>query len=86
MFIILISLDLACPKNMDVNKLISPNLEALATLENGHQNKYQLKRIQTSKYTKKENRDYKNIKKLIDQVQDLKENKNLLITQIAEIT
>jgi DNA invertase Pin-like site-specific DNA recombinase len=72
---------------MAVNKLIATNLAAIATFENERRKERQRQGIQAAK----KNGIYigrRTVidKKLIDQVQDLKETKNLSITQIAKIT
>jgi DNA invertase Pin-like site-specific DNA recombinase len=82
-----ISLDLPYSNDMAVNKLIATNLAAIATFENERRKERQRQGIQAAK----KNGIYigrRTVidKKLIDQVQDLKENKNLSITQIAKIT
>jgi DNA invertase Pin-like site-specific DNA recombinase len=82
-----IALDLPYSTDMAVNKLIATNLAAIATFENERRKERQRQGIQAAK----KNGIYigrRTVidKKLIDQVQDLKENKNLSITQIAKIT
>lgn len=84
-----ISLDLPYSKDMAVNRLISTNLAAIATFENERRKERQRQGIQAAK--KAGNGKYlgrKTVitKKLISQVQDLKENKNLSITEIAKVT
>ena len=72
---------------MAVNKLISTNLAAIATFENERRKDRQRQGIAAAKKAGKyAGRKTVITKKLIDQVQDLKENKNLSITQIAKIT
>ncbi len=72
---------------MAVNKLISTNLAAIATFENERRKERQRQGISAAKKAGKyAGRKTVITKKLIDQVQDLKENKNLSITQIAKIT
>ena len=72
---------------MAVNKLISTNLEAIATFENERRKERQRQGISAAKKGGKyAGRKTVITKKLIDQVQDLKENKNLSITQIVKIT
>ena len=68
---------------MAVNKLIATNLAAIATFENERQRQG----IQAAKKAGKY-RGRKTVitKKLIAEVQDLKEKKNLSITQIAKVT
>jgi putative DNA-invertase from lambdoid prophage Rac len=82
-----ISLDLPYSNDMAVNKLIATNLAAIATFENERRKERQRQGIQAAK------KDGKYLgrrtvidKKLISQVQDLKENKNLSITEIAKLT
>ena len=82
-----LSLDLPYSTDMAVNKLIDTNLAAIATFENERRKERQRQGIQAAK----KNGTYlgrKTVidKKLIFQVQDLKENKNLSITEIAKIT
>jgi DNA invertase Pin-like site-specific DNA recombinase len=72
---------------MAVNKLISTNLAAIATFENERRKERQRQGISAAKKAGKyAGRKTVITKKLIDQVQDLKETKNLSITQIAKIT
>jgi DNA invertase Pin-like site-specific DNA recombinase len=72
---------------MSVNKLISTNLAAIATFENERRKERQRQGISAAKKAGKyAGRKTVITKKLIDQVQDLKETKNLSITQIAKIT
>lgn len=72
---------------MAVNKLISSNLAAIATFENERRKERQRQGISAVKKAGKyAGRKTVITKKLIDQVQDLKETKNLSITQIAKIT
>jgi DNA invertase Pin-like site-specific DNA recombinase len=72
---------------MAVNKLISTNLAAIATFENERRKDRQRQGIAAAKKAGKyAGRKTVITKKLIDQVQDLKEKKNLSITQIAKIT
>jgi len=72
---------------MGVNKLIATNLAAIVTFENERRKERQRKGIQAAKKAGKY-RGRKTVitKKLIAEVRDLKENKNLSITQIAKIT
>ena len=84
-----IALDLPYSKDMAVNRLIliSTNLAAIATFENERRKERQRQGISAAKKAGKyAGRKTVITKKLIDQVQDLKENKNLSITQIAKIT
>lgn len=82
-----ISLDLPYSSDMAVNKLIATNLAAIATFENERRKERQRQGIQAAKKAGKY-RGRRTVinKKLIDQVQYLKETKNLSITQIAKIT
>ena len=71
---------------MAVNKLININLAAIATFENERRKKRQRQGISAAKKAGKyAERKIVITKKLINQVQDLKENTNLSITQIAKI-
>lgn len=82
-----ISLDLPYANDMAVNKLISTNLAAIATFENERRKERQLQGIKAAKKAGKYlGRKTVITKKLIAQVQDLKENKNLSVTEIAKIT
>jgi DNA invertase Pin-like site-specific DNA recombinase len=82
-----ISLDLPHSNDMAVNKLITTNLAAIATFENERRKERQRQGIQAAKKAGKYlGRKTVITKKLIAQVQDLKENKNLSVTQIAKIT
>lgn len=82
-----ISLDLPYSQDMAVNKLISTNLAAIATFENERRKERQRQGIQAAKKNGKYlGRKTVITKKLIAQVQDLKENKKLSITEIAKIT
>ena len=82
-----IALDLPYSKDMAVNKLININLAAIATFENERRKKRQRQGISAAKKAGKyAERKIVITKKLINQVQDLKENTNLSITQIAKIT
>ena len=72
---------------MAVNQLISTNLAAIATFENERLKDRQRQGIQAAKKNRKYfGRKIVIDKKLISQVQDLKENKNLSITEISKIT
>ena len=72
---------------MAVNQLISTNLAAIATFENERRKERQRQGIQAAKKNGKYlGRKTVITKKLIAQVQDLKENKKLSITEIAKIT
>jgi DNA invertase Pin-like site-specific DNA recombinase len=82
-----ISLDLPYSNDMAVNQLISTNLVAIATFENERRKERQRHGIQAAKKNGKYlGRRTVIDKKLISQVQDLKENKNLSITEIAKVT
>lgn len=82
-----ISLDLPYSNDMAVNQLISTNLAAIATFENERRKERQRQGIQAAKKNGKYlGRKTVITKKLISQVQDLKENKNLSITEISKIT
>jgi DNA invertase Pin-like site-specific DNA recombinase len=83
----LISLDLPYSNDMAVNQLISTNLAAIATFDNERRKERQRQGIQTAKKNGKYlGRRTVIDKKLISQVQDLKETKNLSITEIAKVT
>jgi len=82
-----ISLDLPYSTDLAVNQLISTNLAAIATFENQRRKDRQRQGIQAAKKNGKYfGRKTVIDKKLISQVQDLKENKNLSITEIAKVT
>ena len=82
-----ISLDLPYSTDMAVNQLIFTNLAAIATFENERRKDQQRQGIQAAKKNGKYLGQRTVIdKKLISQVQDLKENKNLSITEISKIT
>jgi DNA invertase Pin-like site-specific DNA recombinase len=82
-----ISLDLPYSKDLAVNQVISNNLATIATLENERRKERQRQRIEAAKKNGKYfGRKTVIDKKLISQVQDLKENKNLSITEISKIT
>ena len=85
--VIFISLDLPYSNDMAVNKLIATNLAAIATFENERRRERQREGITAAKKAGKYlGRRTVIDSKLIDQVRDLKENKNLTIDQIAKIT
>jgi DNA invertase Pin-like site-specific DNA recombinase len=85
--VIFLSLDLPLSDDMAVNKLISTTLAAIATFENERRKERQRQGIQAAKKNGKYlGRKTVIDKKLISQVQDLKENKNLSITEISKIT
>jgi DNA invertase Pin-like site-specific DNA recombinase len=72
---------------MAVNKLIATNLAAIATFENERRKERQRQGIQAAKKNGKYlGRRTVIDKKLISQVQNLKETKNLSITEIAKVT
>lgn len=82
-----ISLDLPYSNDMATNKLIATNLAAIATFENERRKERQRQGIKAARKAGKYiGRKTVITKKLIDQVQYLKEKKNLSITQIAKIT
>ena len=82
-----ISLDLPYSNDTAVNQLIATNLAAIATFENERRKERQRQGISIAKKAGKYlGRKTVITKKLIDEVQDLKENKNLSITQVAKIT
>ena len=82
-----LSLDLPYSNDMAVNKLIATNLAAIATFENERRKDRQRQGIQAAKKAGRyAGRKTVITKKLIAQVQDLKENKNLSITEIAKLT
>ena len=82
-----LSLDLPYSNDIAVNQLISTNLAAIATFENERRKDRQRQGIQAAKKNGKYlGRRTVIDKKLISQVQDLKENKNLSITEIAKVT
>ena len=82
-----ISLDLPYSNDMAVNKLIATNLAAIATFENERRKERQRQGIKAARKAGKYlGRRTVIDKKLISQVQDLKENKNLSITEIAKLT
>nr|QYB19075.1 putative serine recombinase [Climaconeis cf. scalaris] len=85
--VIFIVFDLPYSKDMAVNKLINTNMVTIATFENKRRKDRQRQGIAAAKKAGKyDGRKTVIAKKLIDQVQDLKETKNLSITQIAKIT
>jgi DNA invertase Pin-like site-specific DNA recombinase len=82
-----ISLDLPFSNDMAVNKLIATNLAAIATFENERRKERQRFGIEAAKKVGKyPGRKTVITKKLVAEVQDLKETKNLSITQIAKVT
>jgi len=82
-----ISLDLPYSNDMAVNKLIATNLAAIATFEHERRRERQKQGIKAAKKAGKYNgRKTVITPKLIAEVQHLKEDKHLSITQIAKIT
>ncbi len=82
-----IALDLPYSSDMAVNKLIATNLAAIATFEHERRRERQRQGIEAAKKAGKYvGRKTVITKKLIEEVRDLKENKNLSITQIAKVT
>jgi len=82
-----IALDLPYSNDMAVNKLIATNLAAIATFENERRKERQTQGIAAAKKAGRyAGRKTVITKKLITQVQDLKENKKLSITEIAKVT
>ena len=82
-----LSLDLPFANDMAVNKLIATNLAAIATFENERRKERQRQGIKAAKKNGKYfGRKTVIDKKLISQVQELKETKNLSITEIGKIT
>lgn len=82
-----LSLDLPYSSDMAVNKLIATNLAAIATFENERRKERQRQGIEAAKKAGKYlGRKTVITKKLIQQVQILKEKKDLSITEIAKVT
>jgi DNA invertase Pin-like site-specific DNA recombinase len=82
-----IALDLPYSNDKAVNSLIATNLAAIATFENERRKERQRQGIQAAKKAGKyAGRKTVITKKLITEVQDLKEKKSLSITQIAKVT
>ena len=82
-----ITLDLPYSNDMAVNKLIATNLAAIATFENERRKDRQKQGIAAAKKAGRyAGRKTVITKELITQVQDLKENKKLSITEIAKVT
>jgi DNA invertase Pin-like site-specific DNA recombinase len=80
-------LDLPYSNDIAVNKLIATNIAAIATFENERRKERQREGIQAAKKNGRYlGRRTVIDKKLISQVQDLKETKNLSITEIAKGT
>jgi DNA invertase Pin-like site-specific DNA recombinase len=82
-----LSLDLPYSNDIAVNQLIATNLAAIATFENERRKERQREGIKAARKAGQYlGRKTVIDKKLISQVQDLKENKNLSITEISKIT
>jgi DNA invertase Pin-like site-specific DNA recombinase len=82
-----VSLDLPYSNDMAVNKLIATSLSAIATFENERRRDRQRKGIEAAQAAGKYlGRKTVITKKLIAEVKDLKENKNLSVTKIARLT
>lgn len=82
-----ISLDLPYSSDVAVNKLISTTLASISTFENERRRERQRMGIQNAKKNGKYiGRKTVIDRKLISQVQDLKERKKLSISEIAKIT
>lgn len=82
-----ISLDLPYSNDMAVNKLIATNLAAIATFENDRRKERQRQGIKAAKIAGKYiGRKTVITRKLVAEVEHLKEVKNLSITQIAKVT
>jgi len=82
-----LSLDLPVSNDMAANKLIATTLAAIGTFENERRRERQREGILAAKKAGKYlGRKTVIDKKLIAQVQELKETKNLSITQIAKVT
>ena len=85
--VIFITLDLPYSNDMAINKLIANNLAAIATFENERRKDRQKQGIAAAKKAGRyAGRKTVITKELITQVQDLKENKKLSITEIAKVT
>ena len=82
-----IALDLPYSNDMAVNKLIATNFDVIDTFENERRKERQRQGIAAAKKAGRyAGRKTVITKKLITQVQDLKENKKLSITEIAKVT
>jgi len=82
-----ISLDLPYSNDMAVNKLIATNLAAIATFETERRKERQREGSKAARKAGKYlGRKTVITPELISEVQDLKEKKNLSITQIAKVT
>lgn len=82
-----VALDLPYSDDLATNKLIATNLSAIATFENDRRRARQREGIEAAKKAGK----YRGRKTVIDsrliaKVKDLKENKNLSVTEIAKVT
>lgn len=85
--VLFISLDLPFSEDMAVNRLIGTILAAVANFENERRRERQREGIEAAKKAGRyAGRRTVITKKLIDQVQDLRENKHLTIAQIAKVT
>ena len=82
-----VALDLPYSDDLATNKLIATNLSAIATFENDRRRARQREGIEAAKKTGKY-RGRKTVidSRLISKVKDLKENKNLSVTEIARLT
>ena len=81
-----ISLDLPHSNDMAVNRLISTTLAAIATFETERRKERQRQGIEAAKKAGKyTGRKTLITKKLIDQVQNLKEKKNLSVSEISKL-
>lgn len=86
-FVTFIAFELPFSKDIAVNQLIVTNLAAIATFEDEYRKERQRQGIKAARKAGKYlSRKTVLTKKLIAEVQDLKENKNLSITQIVEVT
>ena len=82
-----ISFDLPYSSDMAVNNLIATTLAAIATFENERRKERQREGIEAAKKAGRyAGRKTVITKKLIAEVQSLKEEKNLSVTQIAKVT
>jgi len=85
--IIFISLYLPYSTDSAVNRLIATNLAAIATFENERRKERQRQGIKATKTAGKyTGRKTVITKKLIAEIKELKENKNLSVTKIAKLT
>jgi len=82
-----LAFDLPYSSDMAVNKRIATNLSAITTFETERRKERQRQGIEAArKAGKYPGRNRVITKKLISEVEDLKENKNLSISQIAKVT